>query len=215
VPKPAKLCSPEEIKLEVWEQLKAGLNSADRLVLQDSNLWGWHLDDDLIYEQTLPPKNTNPLLVHPPGSWHLRPEAATAIPNLVLASDYVRTYTNLASMEGANEAARRAINIILERDRYGGSLAEVWQLEEPAMFNFAKQVDRILLSRGRKHIFQLAGVNNLFAAIALLRKLNQLTGLSAKADSFNPFKLQPLLEWLMRLPPQSGTKRNATPFSLF
>ena len=35
------------------------------------------------------------------GSWAIRPEAATEIPNLVLAGDYVRTHTDLASMEGA------------------------------------------------------------------------------------------------------------------
>jgi N-methylhydantoinase A len=39
----------------------------------------------------------------------VRPEAASAIPNLVFAADYVRTSTDLASMEGANEAARRAV----------------------------------------------------------------------------------------------------------
>ena len=45
----------------------------------------------------------------------LRPEAATRIPNLVLAGDYVRTNTDLASMEGACEAARHAVNAILQR----------------------------------------------------------------------------------------------------
>ena len=39
------------------------------------------------------------------------------IPNLVLAADYVRTYTDLATMEGANEAARRAVNAILDATR--------------------------------------------------------------------------------------------------
>ena len=61
----------------------------------------------------LPPTNNSRLLVHPPGSWAIRPDAGDRIPNLVLAGDYVRTYTDLASMEGANEAARRAVNAIL------------------------------------------------------------------------------------------------------
>ena len=47
-------------------------------------------------------------------TWRLRPEAVTKIPNLFLASDYVRTDTDLATMEAANEAARRAVNGILE-----------------------------------------------------------------------------------------------------
>ena len=61
--------------------------------------------------------NLEPLLVNTAGSWADRPEAATAVPNLLLASDFVRTHTDLATMEGANEAARRAVNAILERDR--------------------------------------------------------------------------------------------------
>ena len=55
-------------------------------------------------------RNAEPLLVNLVNTWALRPEATTAIPNLFLASDYVRTHTDLATMEGANEAARRAVN---------------------------------------------------------------------------------------------------------
>ena len=53
------------------------------------------------------------LLVNLVDTWKLRPEAVSKIPNLFLASDYVRTYTDLATMEAANEAARRAVNGIL------------------------------------------------------------------------------------------------------
>src|SRR4029079_18387605 len=108
IPKTAKQCTPDEIAKEVWGQLKAALNGTGpgEDVLRDELLHSWHLDDDLDYSGgTLPPKNNSRLLVHPPGSWSLRPEAGTAIANLVLASDYVRTSTDLASMEGANEAA--------------------------------------------------------------------------------------------------------------
>ena len=41
---------------------------------------------------------------------------STRIPNLFLAADFVRTHTDLATMEGANEAARRAVNAILGGD---------------------------------------------------------------------------------------------------
>src|SRR5262249_52815529 len=54
-----------------------------------------------------------PLLVNAVRTWAHRPDAFTNIPNLFLASDYVRTFTDLATMEGANEAARRAVNAIL------------------------------------------------------------------------------------------------------
>jgi uncharacterized protein with NAD-binding domain and iron-sulfur cluster len=58
--------------------------------------------------------NAEPLLINRPGSRRLRPEARTAIPNLFLAGDYIKTETDLACMEGANEAARIAVNGILE-----------------------------------------------------------------------------------------------------
>jgi len=58
--------------------------------------------------------NTEPLLVNRAGSRALRPEACTGIPNLYLAADYVKTETDLACMEGANEAARLAVNGILD-----------------------------------------------------------------------------------------------------
>ena len=36
------------------------------------------------------------------------------MPNLFLAGDYVQTDVDLATMEGANESARHAVNAILE-----------------------------------------------------------------------------------------------------
>ena len=72
----------------------------------------WFLDPDIKSDPARPGclRNSEPLLVNLVDTWALRPEAATAIPNLFLASDYVRTHTDLATMEGANEAARRAVN---------------------------------------------------------------------------------------------------------
>ena len=64
-------------------------------------------------------------------TWALRPEGDHAIPNLFLASDYVRTYTDLATMEGANEAARRAVNGLLDATGSDGPRCELWPLHEP------------------------------------------------------------------------------------
>jgi hypothetical protein len=66
----------------------------------------------------------------------------TRIPNLFLAGDYVRTNTDLATMEGANEAARRAVNGILAADRSRQPLCKVWQLSEPPFFAPFKWLDR-------------------------------------------------------------------------
>jgi uncharacterized protein with NAD-binding domain and iron-sulfur cluster len=75
--------------------------------------------------------NVEPLLVNRAGAQELRPDARTGIPNMFLASDYVRTNTDLACMEGANEAARRAVNAVLEA---AGSTAEpcrIWSFSIP------------------------------------------------------------------------------------
>jgi hypothetical protein len=82
------------------------------------------------------------LLVNNANTWRLRPEAATAIPNFVLASDYVRTYTDLATMEGANEAARRAVNAILDRSGSEQPRCRIWNLHEPDALAPLRAYDR-------------------------------------------------------------------------
>jgi uncharacterized protein with NAD-binding domain and iron-sulfur cluster len=58
-------------------------------------------------------RNDSPLFINEPNTWRMQPDAKTRVPNLFLASDYVRTFTQLATMEAANEAARRAVNSII------------------------------------------------------------------------------------------------------
>jgi hypothetical protein len=126
--KPARQCTRREIRDEVWEQLKRSLNVQGRVLLRDEDLIHWYLDLDV---DPVLKSNAEPLLVNLVDTWRLRPTAATAIPNLFLASDYVQTYTDLATMEGANEAARRAVNAILERSGASASPCRVWNLHEP------------------------------------------------------------------------------------
>jgi uncharacterized protein with NAD-binding domain and iron-sulfur cluster len=151
--KAAMDCSREEIFTEVWTQLQAHLNGRDP-VLEDSNLISWFLDTDVRFpelhrqHQVRLDVNLEPLLVNTVGSWAWRPEAGTAIENLVLASDYVRTYTDLATMEGANEAARRATNAILSRSGSGQPLCAIWPLHEPAIFAPARWFDQWLYRHG-------------------------------------------------------------------
>jgi hypothetical protein len=45
-------------------------------------------------------------------------------------------------MEGANEAARRAVNGILERSGSSASPCQLWKLHEPAMFEPIRSYDR-------------------------------------------------------------------------
>jgi uncharacterized protein with NAD-binding domain and iron-sulfur cluster len=184
VRKPAKQCTPAEIRFEIWEQLKAALNGREPgdLVLRDALVHSFHLDDDLDYAVGTPPTNHSRLLVHPPGSWAIRPEASTQIPNLVLAGDYVRTHTDLASMEGACEAARRAANTILQRAGSPATPATIWPLTEPTYLEPWKQLDARLYGEGKNHVFELLGIRNAGVAAELLRRFEEVSGLAALDD---------------------------------
>jgi hypothetical protein len=61
----------------------------------------------------------------------------------MLAADYVRTFTDLATMEGANEAARRAVNAILDTTRSGARRCEIWPLREPPVLAPARKLDAL------------------------------------------------------------------------
>ncbi|MCG8325103.1 MAG: hypothetical protein MI673_06260, partial [Thiotrichales bacterium] len=92
--------------------------------------------------------NTEPLLVNLVNTWGIRPEAYTRISNFFLASDYVRTNTDLATMEGANEAARRAVNCILDASGSRKRRCKIWKLHEPALLGFWRENDRDRFSKG-------------------------------------------------------------------
>lgn len=149
------LTTREEIKNEVWAQLKQELNDSPTPELDDANLHSWFLDPSIAVSHPHGATNDEPLLVNVTGSWKYRPEAITSIPNLFLASDYVRTFTDLATMEGANEAARRAVNGIL---RVSGSTATpcgVWPLHEPRIFAPARAFDARRWERKKANLFAL------------------------------------------------------------
>jgi 15-cis-phytoene desaturase len=149
--KPAMHCTAEEIKNEVWAQIKSHLNVEGVRQLEDSNLLNWFLDPDIEFPNPSLVTNLEPLLINTAGSLAYRPEAYTEIPNLFLASDYVRTYTDIACMEGANEAARRATNAILEREASAAPRAALWPLEEPEFFRPMRDYDRLRFQLGLPH----------------------------------------------------------------
>jgi uncharacterized protein with NAD-binding domain and iron-sulfur cluster len=74
------------------------------------------------------------------------------VPNLFLASDYVKTTTDLPTMEGANEAARRAVNGILDLTGSTAARAQLFTFEEPAAFWFNRWEDQIRYSLGLPHV---------------------------------------------------------------
>jgi uncharacterized protein with NAD-binding domain and iron-sulfur cluster len=134
----AMQCSHDEVIAEVWAQLSDHLEDLD-----ESNVVRAFLDPAIEFPNPTAAANLEPLLVNTANSWEDRPDAVTRIPNLFLASDYVRTHTDLATMEGANEAARRAVNGILEATGSSAPRCEIWPLREPAAFAPARALDRI------------------------------------------------------------------------
>lgn len=159
----ARHCDYDEIKNLVWEQLKTSLNVNGQEVLKDEMIEYWYLDRDIrtanylghFWEMpgdgsfTVENRNAEPLLVNTVDSWRLRPNATTQISNFFLAGDYVRTNTDLATMEGANEAARRAVNAILEKTDSKSPLCKVWPLTEPALFLPVKSWDKVRFRHGK------------------------------------------------------------------
>jgi len=149
--KAAKECSRQEIAEEVWNQLKRSLNVGGQQLLRDDQLHHWFLDPDIVDADPSVPGmevNLEPLLVNYVDTWRLRPEAFTRIPNFFLASDYVRTFTDLATMEAANEAARRAVNGILAASRSSEAPCQLWRLEESPIFEPLRSYDRVRLRQG-------------------------------------------------------------------
>jgi 15-cis-phytoene desaturase len=149
--KEAMQCTALEIKNEVWAQLKAHLNVGGAEIIRDENLLSWFLDPDVQFPNPSAVTNLEPLLINTSGSLQYRPEATTEIPNLLLASDYVRTYTDLACMEAANEAARRAVNGILEHSGISAAPVPVWPMQEPAYFQPLIEYDRLRFRLGLPH----------------------------------------------------------------
>ncbi|AWV88830.1 hydroxysqualene dehydroxylase [Bradymonas sediminis] len=149
--KPASQCSPQEIKDEVWAQLEVHINDSARPILHEANILDWHLDPAISYPDPGSPDaavNAEPLLINTVGSWEHRPEAVTGLDNFFVASDYVRTNTDLATMEGANESARRAVNGILERGNSRERRCKIWTLDEPPIFAPMRVYDRLRYEMG-------------------------------------------------------------------
>jgi uncharacterized protein with NAD-binding domain and iron-sulfur cluster len=147
-----QLTSSEEVMREVQAQLKAVLPPELATRVDDDNLVCWFLDSDITFPNPSPTVNLEPLLINTDGSWQNRPDAVTAIDNLFLAGDYVRTYTDLATMEGANESARRAVNGILAAARSSAAPCRLWPLGEPLMFAPARLFDLVRFKLGLPHI---------------------------------------------------------------
>jgi uncharacterized protein with NAD-binding domain and iron-sulfur cluster len=147
--KPARECTAEEIRDEVLAQLDDHLETGS---LDETDLVDWFLDPAIEFgPDGVVDGNREPLLLNTVRSLRHRPDARTAADGFVLAADYVRTTTDLASMEGANEAARRATNAILADSGVDAEPCELFEFEEPAVFDAPKRQDELRYRLGREH----------------------------------------------------------------
>lgn len=159
--KAARECTADEIKQETWTQLQQHLNDSGATLIDDNNLLGWFLDPDIEFPNPGQATNAEPLLINTAGSLKFRPNAQVELENLFLASDYVRTYTDIACMEAANEAARRAVNCLLLASGSSAPPAQLWPLEEPHFLKPFQEIDRIRLKLGQPN--HLAAISSVFA----------------------------------------------------
>ncbi len=148
--KKAKHCSRQEIAAEVWAQIQASVNVDGKTLLSDDNVHSHFLDPDLVQhpDGTVHLTDAEPLFVNFIDSWALRPTAVLATRNLLLASDYVQTYTDVACMEAANEAARRAVNGLLDLFGSDADPCELWPLHEPLIFAPFRHHDQSRFDQG-------------------------------------------------------------------
>ena len=142
---------------EVWAQLKAALNNQDPPQIVDANRVDWFLDPDIVLPNPSGVTNLEPLLINYAGSLQYRPNATTEISNLFLASDYVHTYTDLATMEGANEAARRATNGILDASGSNTQPCQLYKFSYPVLIEVARDADYFAFKAGFPNWFDDEG----------------------------------------------------------
>jgi 15-cis-phytoene desaturase len=147
--KSASELTRDQVIEETWTQVKAATVGRFGYAIDDRSRKYAFVDDDIAERQNVRKlltyhrwrrakggsdqpllTNAEPLLVNQVGTRKLRPDAASSAQNAFLASDYVKTYTDLATMEGANEAARRAVNAILSLEQRD-DLCSLFPLEEP------------------------------------------------------------------------------------
>lgn len=144
---PTREAVADEVRLQIKKAIRPDLAS----IVDDANVHSCFLDPDIVLPNPTGTTNLEPLLINTVDSWKDRPEAATGIDNLFLAADYVRTYTDLATMEGANEAARRAVNSLLARAGVHEPPCHLWPLEEPAIFLPLVEYDKLRFKLGLPH----------------------------------------------------------------
>ena len=154
--KPARECSAEEIKDEVWTQLKQHLNDNGAAPIDDANLVAWFLDPDIEFPNPGSATNAEPLLINtsrlaaiPAGS---SGRAGEFLPGFRLRPDvYGHRLHGGGQRSGAARGQLPACGLRVRR----AAPAQLWPLEEPAFLKPLQEIDRIRFRLGRPHHLEL------------------------------------------------------------
>jgi uncharacterized protein with NAD-binding domain and iron-sulfur cluster len=151
--KPADHCTPDEVVREVWEQIKRHVNKPGKPPkLTDDLLLSWDIDPGMTLSHGHL-VSSDPLTIPTVGSRPDRPDAATNVPNLLLAGDYLRGEGLVGTMEAANEAGRRAVNTLLEHASSNKERSQVFPYFRPPEWESQKQIDAERYARGQPNVY--------------------------------------------------------------
>lgn len=174
--KPARECTPTEMADEVWEQLKqavADTASTSTNLIDDMRL-AHYIDPGVIWSNGAW-QNEDPLVLPACGQYVSRPDVTTAIPNLILAGDYLKSDWEVANMETANHNGRRAANAILRRSGSDAPAAAVVEYPQPPEWEPLRAVDATRYALGQPNLFDAE--LTLPQLRALLKQPKSLTGI--------------------------------------
>lgn len=143
---------PRQVAREVWEEIKRHVDASGQGNLTDDVVHSWTLDPGMVRRNGRY-HNQDPLTVPTVGTHRHRPEAGGAVENLILAGDYLKLHSLVGTMEGANEAGRRAANVVLERANSRESPAAVFTPYQPPEWEPFKRIDEDRYQRGEPNLF--------------------------------------------------------------
>ncbi|MFI9510520.1 FAD-dependent oxidoreductase [Nocardia sp. NPDC052566] len=153
--KSAAQCTPEELAIETWAQIRAHVDGKNGVRLPDGIVHSWLLDPGLTGAGTPEVGYDDPIFIQNPGSWSARPDAVTGIDNLFLAGDWIKTQINVACMEGANEGGRLAANAVLHASGSPAPAARIQGRFVQPLWEPFKLIDQALYRAGQPNMFDL------------------------------------------------------------
>jgi hypothetical protein len=117
-------------------------------------LHSWNIDPGMLRRKGRL-VSEDPLVLPTVGTWRYRPDAPTAIPNLMLAGDYLNGPWEVANMETASYAGRRAANAILDATGSHESPAATTPPYRPPEWEPLKQIDEQRYNAGQPNLFDI------------------------------------------------------------